>query len=561
MRRAMSDMQTEWLVLREQQRRARQPGPDARIPDHQDASGDADSHIYLTRWIEKMESVFNISDCAIENQVKFAICTLLGAALTWWNGQIRTLGPEAYAMTWEVLMKKMTDKYCLQGRIKKLEIKLWNLKKVDKYISGLPDNIYGNVKSARPKTLDETIELANDLMDQKLSTYAERQSDNKRKEALGGSLHKCRPVAIINHNARAPRKPQSANKEAFMLGDCRVLNKDGGNGNAQGWVYAVGNAERRGNASGNPDANVVMDHPFNIDQTPVELITAKKQEDNRRKTNKGLPIHLRFFPEEPLAPVARAPYRLAPSEMKELSEQLQELSDKGFIRPSSSPWGAPVLFVKKKDGSFRMCIDYRELNKLTVKNRYPLPRIDDLFDKLQGSSIYSKIDLRSGYHQLRMREQDIPKTAFQTQTEQEMKNISRSYWNALRRENLYAKFQNVILDLEVENVDHRSARPRSGSPMNCSRMIQRNNGRKIVPDQAEGCNCSGSRQKSYVDENESRWKFKVGTEFCSRVSPWKEVVQFKAWQMNLRYVIPFKEGFHVDDEAPCLMEEPIEIME
>ncbi|GJZ87212.1 putative reverse transcriptase domain-containing protein [Tanacetum coccineum] len=114
------------------------------------------------------------------------------------------------------------------------------------------------------------------------------------------------------------------------------------------------------------------------------------------------------------APVARAPYRLAPSEMKELSEQLKELSDKGFIRPSSSPWGAPVLFVKKKDGSFQMCIDYRELNKLTVKNRYLLPRIDDLFDQLQESSVYSKIDLRSGYHQLRVREEDILKTAFRT---------------------------------------------------------------------------------------------------------------------------------------------------
>ncbi|GKD20907.1 hypothetical protein Tco_1222610 [Tanacetum coccineum] len=101
------------------------------------------------------------------------------------------------------------------------------------------------------------------------------------------------------------------------------------------------------------------------------------------------------------APVARAPYRLTPSKMKEFSEQLKELSDKGFIRPSSSPWGAPVLFVKKKDGSFRMCIDYQELNKLRVKNRYPLPRIDDLFDQLQGSSVYSKIELRSGYHQLR----------------------------------------------------------------------------------------------------------------------------------------------------------------
>nr|GFA99498.1 putative reverse transcriptase domain-containing protein [Tanacetum cinerariifolium] len=115
------------------------------------------------------------------------------------------------------------------------------------------------------------------------------------------------------------------------------------------------------------------------------------------------------------APVARAPYRLAPPEMKELSEQLKELSDKGFIRPSSSPWGAPVLFVKKKDGSFRMYIDYRELNKLTMKNHYPLPRIDDLFDQLQGSSVYSKIDLRPGYHQLRVREEDVSKTEFRTQ--------------------------------------------------------------------------------------------------------------------------------------------------
>nr|GFA26978.1 putative reverse transcriptase domain-containing protein [Tanacetum cinerariifolium] len=114
------------------------------------------------------------------------------------------------------------------------------------------------------------------------------------------------------------------------------------------------------------------------------------------------------------APVARAPYRLAPSGMKDLSEQLKVLSDKGSIRPSFSPWGSPVLFVKKKDGSFWMCIDYRELNKLTVKNRYPLPRIDDLFDQFQGSSVYSKIDLRLGYHQLRVREEDIPKTAFRT---------------------------------------------------------------------------------------------------------------------------------------------------
>ncbi|GJR33062.1 putative reverse transcriptase domain-containing protein [Tanacetum coccineum] len=171
---------------------------------------------------------------------------------------------------------------------------------------------------------------------------------------------------------------------------------------------------------------------------PVFLahVTTKEVEDkSEKKRREDVPIVRDFpevFPEDlsglpptrqvefqidlilGVAPVARAPYRLAPSEMKELSEQLKELSDKGFIRPSSSPWGAPVLFVKKKDRSFRMCIDYRELNKLTVKNRYPLPRIDDLFDQLQGSSVYSKIDLRSGYHQLRVREEDIPKTAFRT---------------------------------------------------------------------------------------------------------------------------------------------------
>ncbi|KAL0537111.1 hypothetical protein IC582_026081 [Cucumis melo] len=132
----------------------------------------------------------------------------------------------------------------------------------------------------------------------------------------------------------------------------------------------------------------------------------------------GLPPHreVEFAIElEPgTVPISRAPYRMAPAELKELKVQLQELLDKGFIRPSVSPWGAPVLFVKKKDGSMRLCIDYRELNKVTVKNRYPLPRIDDLFDQLQGATVFSKIDLRSGYHQLRIKDEDVPKTAFRS---------------------------------------------------------------------------------------------------------------------------------------------------
>ena len=105
---------------------------------------------------------------------------------------------------------------------------------------------------------------------------------------------------------------------------------------------------------------------------------------------------------------------MAPAELKELKLQLQEHLEKGFIRPSVSQWGAPVLFVKKKDGTLQLCIDYRQLNKLTVKNKYPLPRIDDLFEQLKGASIFSKIDLRSGYHQLRIKDVDVHKTAFRT---------------------------------------------------------------------------------------------------------------------------------------------------
>eukprot|EP00253_Pinus_taeda_P018941 PITA_18941 len=115
-----------------------------------------------------------------------------------------------------------------------------------------------------------------------------------------------------------------------------------------------------------------------------------------------------------VAPVSRAPYRMSLPELTELKMQLQELLDKQYIRPSVSPWGAPLLFVKKKDGTLCMCIDYRQLNKLTVKNKYPLPRIDELFDQVKGAKVFSKIDLRSGYHQIRIKDEDIAKTAFRT---------------------------------------------------------------------------------------------------------------------------------------------------
>nr|GEV38040.1 reverse transcriptase domain-containing protein [Tanacetum cinerariifolium] len=445
------------------------------------------SVVGLTRWIKKIESIFNISGCTIENQVKFSTCTLLDAALTWWNSQIRTLGPEDYAMTWEVLKKKVTNKYCPQGELKKLEIELWNLKfvaneneKIDKYASGIPDNIYGNVKSSKPRTLDRTIEWTNDLIDQKLHTYAEK-ADNKRKtddtsrnnhrhqqqpfkkqnvakvyntgtgerKPYEGSFPKCTKCQH-HHNGSCTQKCHKRNNVGHFAHDCRssgnanvanaqrddketpkgndcpkLKKKNEGNRNAQGWVYAVGNAEKNKNAPMNPDSNVItgssydvkladakivgidtiirgctinfLNHSFNIDLMPVELgsfdviigmdwlrrchavIVCDEKLVQIPYGNETLTFRGNIDLIPGAAPVARASYRLAPSEMKELSKQLQELSDKGFIRPSSSPWGASVLFVKKKDGS-----------------------------------IYSKIDLRSSYNQLRVREQDIPKTAFQT---------------------------------------------------------------------------------------------------------------------------------------------------
>ena len=155
-------------------------------------------------------------------------------------------------------------------------------------------------------------------------------------------------------------------------------------------------------------------------------------ETRLRSTSSGLRICGSFFPDElpglpphrdvdfgielhsGTSPISMTPHRMAPVELQELRVQLHELLDKGFIRPSTSPWGTPVLFAKKKGKTLRLCIDYRQLNRVTIKNRYPLPRIDDLFDQLRGARVYSKIDLRAGYHQLRVRDIDIPKTAFRT---------------------------------------------------------------------------------------------------------------------------------------------------
>ncbi|GJX00385.1 putative reverse transcriptase domain-containing protein [Tanacetum coccineum] len=401
--------------------------------------------VVLSQWFEKMESVFYISNCATVTQ------------------------DVAYAMDWKTLKKMMTVKYCPRGDIKKMFHE--ESDEVEKYVGGLPDMIRGNVMSYQPKTMEKAIEFANEV---NAGNNQGHQQQNKRQNI--GRAYTARPGKKREYMGHVLPGVISARRSAIWLviigvlvqmgnfkRDCpKLKNKNrgnqGGNENAPAKVYVVGNAGT------NPDSNIVtgtfllnncyasilfdtgadrklgsFDAIVGMDWlTKYHAVIDCTQKivripwGNETLIIQGDENFLEVFPKDlsgllptrqvefqidlvlGAAPVARAPYRLAPSEMKELSKQLQELSDKGFIRPSSSPWGAPVLFVKKKDGSFRMCIDYRELNKLTVKNSYPLPRIDDLFDQLQGSSVYSKIDLRSGYHQLRVREEDILKMTFRT---------------------------------------------------------------------------------------------------------------------------------------------------
>jgi hypothetical protein len=168
-----------------------------------------------------------------------------------------------------------------------------------------------------------------------------------------------------------------------------------------------------------PNQGYTRSYAFALTESPVERITVVcEYPDVFTDELPGMPpdrdVEFAIELQPVTAPISKRPYRMPPAELAELKKQLQELLDKGFIRPITSPWGCLALFVKKKDESLRLCVDYHPLNAVTIKNKYPLPRIDVLFDQLVGAKVFSKIDLRFGYHQIKIRASDIPKTAFST---------------------------------------------------------------------------------------------------------------------------------------------------
>nr|GEV60373.1 putative reverse transcriptase domain-containing protein [Tanacetum cinerariifolium] len=452
----------------------------------------------LSQWLKKMESIFHISGCVIDNQVKFTTCTLLGAALTWWNGHVRTLGHDAaYAMTWGTLKKNLTNKYCLKGEIKKLKIKLWNLKNDNKRKADdssrnnqqQQPHKKQNVARAYTAGPDEKKVYTGDLpLCTKCNYHHTRQcAPNCGKCKSGSSVAQGRAYVLGGRDANPDSNIITG---TFLLNNryAKILFDTGADRSFvsttfSSLIYITLTTLENHYDVELADGKIIrvhtivrgctlnfMNHPLNIDMMPVpldsfdviigmdwltkyhgviicdekivrvpfgrEMLIFQENGDSQREESrlniisctkeqeylsKGCNVFLAHITtkeakDKPGGSNLRTMGALSVSiiQMNKLAEQLQELSEKGFIRPNSSPWGASVLFVKKKDGSFRMCIDYRELNKLTVKNHYPLPKIDDLFDQLQGSSVHSKIDLRSGYYQLRVHEEDIPKATFRT---------------------------------------------------------------------------------------------------------------------------------------------------
>ncbi|GKD38974.1 putative reverse transcriptase domain-containing protein, partial [Tanacetum coccineum] len=368
----------------------------------------------LTRWIEKMENVQDMSGCSVNQKVKYSAGSFVVRMLCLEYAMVRA-GLDAYTVRFHELARLV--RICILAESMMIESALTNevvrnisIKKVEKKGNvGEPSkDKNGRDDNKRTRTGNAFATTVNPCG----STDHVRPACPRWNRAQGPGEN--RPNQVVANNVGQVRGNQGnqARGKAFMLGV-----EEGLEPNNLGFRYEIEIASRQLVEIDKvwTGCLIISMNNFRYEKVvQIPLPDGKVFPDDLS----GLPpiqeIEFRIELSSGATPVAKSPYRLAPSELEELSGQLKELQDKGFIRPSSSPWGAPVLFVKKKDGSFRMCIDYGELNMVTVKNCYPLPRIDDLFDQLQGSQFFSKIDLRSGYHQLGVHEDDIPKTAFRT---------------------------------------------------------------------------------------------------------------------------------------------------
>ncbi|GKB87536.1 hypothetical protein Tco_0959808 [Tanacetum coccineum] len=321
-------------------------------------------------WFEKPEYVFHISNCTVECQIKFATCILLGSALTWWNSHVKTVSHDAaYGMTWKTLKKMMTDSYT--QRFQELALMYGRMfpeefDEVEKYVGGLPDMIQGSVMASKPKTMQDALEFATELMDQKIRTFAEHQAKNKRK---------------LDDNSRNNLTQQQLFKRQNVARAYTV--RPDGNGSAQARAYAVGNVGK------NSDANVVTG-TFLLNNRYASIIF------DTGAYRSFVPTAFSFL-------IDIVPLTLDHDYDVKLANG--KIIGVNTIIRGCHVFLAHVTIKKAKDKS-----EEKRLEDVPIVREFPEVFPEDL----PGSSVYSKIDLRSGYHQLRVRKEDIPKTVFRT---------------------------------------------------------------------------------------------------------------------------------------------------